>query len=121
MANKNARSSGKFTGNHTSLTAAASLVSDIAAKCESVYKISPGFLKAGLKSVRGKRRVKIINKGSCLLLAIRDNISQQEVHVYASDTHAAASAIADGAREAGLLVTFEDRMENNASLSAILS
>lgn len=106
MSDKYSRSGGKFSGNHTTLTPAASLVADIAHACESVTKISPGFLKAGLKSVGGKRRVKITDDGSRLLLSVRDNTSQQEVHIYARDMQSAKLAIARGVRDAGLSVSF---------------
>lgn len=109
MSDKHTRSGGKFSGNHTTLTPAACLIADVAAKCSAVDKISPGFLKAGLKSVNGQRRVKIIDLGTCILLAVRDNASQQEVHVYANDHQAAKLAIARGARNAGLHISFENR------------
>lgn len=106
MSNKYSRSGGKFSGNHTTLTPAACLLADIAHKCDAVTRISPGFLKAGLKSVNGNRRVKITDNGSCILLSVRDNTSHQEVHVYASDTQIAKLAIARGARDAELAISF---------------
>ena len=106
MSNKYSRSGGKFSGNHTTLTPAACLVADIAHACESVTRISPGFLKAGLKSVNGHKRVKITDNGSQLLLSVRDNTSHQEVHVYATDMQAAKLTIARGARTAGLSISF---------------
>jgi len=106
MSNKHSRSGGKFSGNHTTLTPAASLIADIAHQCSAVTKISPGFLKAGLKSVNGNKRMKITDGGSRLLLSVRDNTSNQEIHVYASDMEVAKQAIAHGARERGLSVTF---------------
>ena len=106
MADKYTRSGGKFCGNHTTLTPAACLVADIAHACDAVTKISPGYLKAGLKSVNGQRRVKIADQGSRILLSIRDNTSHQEVHVYADDAQAAKLAIAQGARDAGLRISF---------------
>ena len=105
MADKHSRAGGKFSGKHTTLTPAASLVADIAHQCAVVTRISPGYLKAGLRSVQGKRRVKITDNGSSLLLSVRDNTSHQEVHVYATDTAAATQAIAAGAQAAGLTVT----------------
>lgn len=103
---KHSRSGGKFSGNHTTLIPAACIVADIANDCESVTKISPGFIKAGLKSANGHRRVKITDDGSQILLSIRDNTSCQEVHVYPSNMQAAKLAIAKGARNAGLAISF---------------
>lgn len=105
MSNKHSRAGGKFTGNHTSLIPAAALIADIAHNCDVVTKITPGFIKAGLSSARGKRRLKITISDSQLLLAVRDNISQQEVHVYATDLTAATRAIEAGAARAGIQVT----------------
>jgi hypothetical protein len=106
---KYSRSGGKFTGNHTTFIPAAALVADIANACSAVYRISPGFINAGLKSANGQRRVKILkgDDGKYILLSVRDNASQQEVHVYASETHDAMHAIAKGARNAGLAIAFK--------------
>ncbi len=106
---KYSRSGGKFTGNHTTLTPATSLIADIVKKCEHVTKISPGFLKMGLKPIRGQRRVKIIDEPGRILLAVRDNASQQELHVYSNNHQEAKLAIARGVRNAGFGVSFEDR------------
>ncbi len=106
---KYSRLGGKFTGNHTTLTPAASLIADIAARCKHVTKISPGFLKMGLRPVRGQRRVKIIDEPGRILLAVRDNASMQELHVYSNNHQKAKLAIARGVRNAGLGVSFEDR------------
>jgi hypothetical protein len=106
VSNKDSRSGGKFSGNHTTLSPAARIVADIAAACPSVTKISPGFLKAGLPSVNGQRRVKILDDSGQVLLSVRDNCSHQEVHVYTSDAHATKLAIARGARNAGLHISF---------------
>ncbi len=103
---KHSRSGGKFTGNHTTLIPAATLVCDIAEACQSVTKITPGFIKAGLKSVSGHRRVKITERDGAILLSVRDNASHQEVYVYAKDVQTAKLAIARGARDEGLKVAF---------------
>ncbi len=106
MSNKDSRSGGKFSGNHTTLTPIAAQVCDIAAKCLVVTNISPGFLKAGLPSVNGQRRVKITDKEGGILLAIRDNTSHQEVYVYAHDLQNAKLCIARGCRDLKLAVSF---------------
>lgn len=104
MANKHSRAGGKFTGSHTTLSPAASVIADIAAQCAAVTRISPGFLKAGLPSIQGKRRVKITNDGSRLLLTVRDNTSSQEVHVYMTDAKRVIEIINRDASEAGFTV-----------------
>jgi len=100
---KHSRSGGKFTGNHTTLIPVATIICDIANACPSVTKITPGFIKAGLKSVNGQRRVKITEKEGAILLSIRDNASHQEVYVYAKDTQVAKLAIARGVRDIRLM------------------
>jgi len=112
MSNKYSRAGKKFTGNHTTLIPAASLIADIASDSAYVTKISPGFIKAGLKSVQGKRRLKISDRGSYLLLSVRDNASHQELHVYTSDQKAAIEAITEGAENKGIVVTFVSNTES---------
>ncbi len=102
---KHSRAGGKFTGNHTTLIPAATIVCDIAAACPTVTKITPGFIKAGLKSVSGKRRVKILEKERVLSVSVRDNCSQQEIFVYGTDLRAANLAIANGSKKHGFAVT----------------
>lgn len=103
---KDSRSGGKFSGNHTTLIPAASIVADIAHSCPFVTNISPGFIKAGLRSVNGQRRVKISDDGSSILLSVRDNTSHQEIHVHSKDMQATKLTIARGVRNAGLHVAF---------------
>lgn len=106
MASKYSRSGGKYTGTHTSLIPAAAMVCDNAHACAHVTRISPGFIKTGLKSVQGNRRLKIAVDGARILLTVRDNVSQQEVHVYAADIPSACMTIARGARQNNLTVIF---------------
>lgn len=111
MSTKNSRSGGKYSGNHTTLIPAATIMCDIAHNCKSVTRISPGFIKSGLRSVSGHRRVKITEHGGVLLLSVRDNTSHQEVYVYANDLQAAKLAIACGARDKNLDISFGKQRE----------
>ena len=107
MSKKNSRDGGKFTGNHTTLIPAAIIACDIANALPEVTKITPGFIKSGLKPANGKRRVKLTEKGgNCILLSVRDNKSHQEVFVYVTDLKAARIALARDIEEAGLGVSF---------------
>ncbi len=108
MANKDSRSGGKFSGKHSTLVPAARMMADIANDCPVVTKICLGFIKAGLRSTNGQRRLKITDKGSCLLLAVRDNGSHQEIYVYAEDNVTAKNEIAEKAKKKGLIVTLQD-------------
>lgn len=102
---KDSRSGKKYGGSHTSLIPAAALICDLVHKLPSVTKISPGFIKAGLRSVNGQRRVKITSDKTHILLSIRDNASHQEVRVYAIDPETTAHIIATTIKKAGLAVT----------------
>ncbi len=106
MSHKDRRAGGKYTGNHTTLIPAAAMMCDIANLLPAVTRISPGFIKAGLRSVNGQRRVKIVDIDGGILLSVRDNTSNQEVYVYASDVDAAKSAIGRGARLAHFHISF---------------
>ncbi len=101
---KETRAGGKYAGSHSTLIPAAVIVCDIASKCPEVTRISLGYIKTGLKSANGHRRVKITQDGASILLSIRDNTSHQEVRVYATDIPAAIEAIAEGARDKNLSV-----------------
>lgn len=106
MSNKDSRQGGKYTGNHTTLTPVAALLCDIAHNSPHVTRISPGFLKVGLKPANGGRRVKIIDKDGGILLSVRGGTSHQEVHVYVNNLHEARLAIARGARDNNIAISF---------------
>lgn len=102
---KGVRAGKKYGGTHTTVVPAAGMVADIAHKCDAVTKISVGFIKAGLPSAKGRRTLKIKHERGSLLLGVRDNISYQEIRVFANDFTAATTYIAAAAKEAGLTVT----------------
>jgi len=106
MSTKSTRSGGKFTGSHTTLISVAVIVADIANNCPVVTKIAIGYIKNGLRSINGRRSLKIINKNSEILLSVRDNKAHQEIHVYSKETQVAMLEIAKGAREKNLHVYF---------------
>ncbi len=104
---KYTRNGGKYTGNHTTFIPLAAAVCDIANKLPQVTKITPGFIKAGLKSVGGQRRVKFTREnGGCILLAVRDNASHQEIRIYAVDLQKAMELLARGLRDEGIAIRF---------------
>ncbi len=105
---KHSRSGGKFTGRHTTLIPLAATVCDIAEASPSVTKISPGFIKAGLKSANGQRGLKITERKGGILLSVRDNTSHQEIHIYVKNMRSATIDIEHGARNRGLRVTFAE-------------
>ncbi len=104
---KGVRCGGKFTGNHTTLVPLAEIVCDIANAVPEVTKITPGFIKAGLKSVSGQRRVKFTDETPhCIFLSIRDNASHQEVRVYVTDIQSARTTIARRLRDRAITIRF---------------
>lgn len=102
---KGVRAGKKYGGTHTTVVPAAGIVADIAHSCDAVTKISVGFIKAGLPSAKGRRTLKIKHEKGSLLLGVRDNITHQEIRVFATNLKRAAAHIAAGAQQAGLLVT----------------
>ncbi len=106
---KYSRSGGKFTGSHTTLIPVAQIACDIANSLSEVTKISPGFIKAGLKSVNGKRRIRFTDENkSCIRLSVRDNTSYQEVHIYVTNVQAARTAIVRRVLAANISVCFKN-------------
>ncbi len=104
---KYSRSGGKYTGNHTTLIPLSATACDIASAIPEVTKITPGFIKAGLKSVSGHRRVKFTDENEhCILLQVRDNASHQEVRVYVTNIQEARTAIARRLRDADIAIRF---------------
>ncbi len=106
---KYSRSGGKFTGSHTTCIPSAARVADVAVKCDVVTKVALGFIKAGLKSAHGKRRVKITDEGRSLLLSVRDNASHQELRVFASDVCRAQQILKQEIQELGIAVELYSR------------
>ena len=107
MSNKNHRSGGKYSGSHTTVIPAAGVICDLADGCDAVTRIALGFIKSGLKSAGGQRRVKIANDGAVLLLSVRDNTTHQEVYVYTNkDRQRALETIARGVRNNNMHLSF---------------
>jgi len=106
VSRKNHRSGGKFGGTHTTIIPAAGIVADIASLQADVQKVILGFIKTGLPSANGQRRVKFTEEKGSLLLAVRDNASHQELRVYTADVPKTQLAIAREARDHGLHVSF---------------
>ncbi len=96
---------GKYGGGHTTVIPAAGIIADIAHDSAYVTKISVGFIKSGLPNTKGLKRIKITQSEGSLLIAVRDNISHQELRVYATDVLEAKRVIAQGAHKAGFSIT----------------
>jgi len=80
---KHKRSGGKIGGKHTSFIPLADEIVSRVLVHPNVTKVIPGFITAGLPTLRGQRRVKLSMHGTALKLSVRDNISHQEVFVHA--------------------------------------
>lgn len=101
---KDARAGGKYTGSHTTVTPLAARICDIAAASASVRSISPGFITAGLRPLRGPRRIKIVERQGALLISVRDTTTLQELHIYTSDLESTRARIVAEAEAAGIEV-----------------
>lgn len=105
MSTKNSRSGGKYSGNHTTLIPPAIKLCDIINKCDYVTKISPGFIKSGLRGSGGKVRVKIIIENKAIFLSIRGNTNHQEMYIYGSNKKKISRYIISGIKKLGYLIT----------------
>lgn len=105
MSSRASRAGGKFAGNHTNVIPAAAIVCDLANRQPLVTRISPGFIKAGLRSVGGKRRVKFTPVPGGIHVSVRDNTSHQEVYVYTKSVDVIIRILEEGSIAAGLAVT----------------
>ncbi len=101
---KDARAGGKYTGSHTTVTPLAARICDIAAASASVRSISPGYITAGLRPLRGPRRIKIVERQGALLISVRDTTTLQELHIYTADPPRARTHIVSHAAAAGIEV-----------------
>jgi len=106
MPKKNSRSGGKFCGSHTTIIDAAEGLIDTANSQPEVYKISLGFIKAGLHSMNGNRRVKIIDVDGGVLVSVRGNTTHQEATIYTHNNQSTKLAIARAARNVGISISF---------------
>lgn len=111
MSDKNHRSGGKFGGSHTTIIPAAGLLADVAVDQQEVSKVIPGFIKAGLKTVNGQRRVKFTDSQGSILLSVRDNASHQEMRVMTSDVQKTRLALARSARDSNMNILFQEGVQ----------
>jgi hypothetical protein len=102
---KDSRSGGKYGGGHTTLIPAARIICYEANKHSLITKISPGFITSGLRSINGRRRVKITNEGSVILLTVRDNTSQQQVRMYSNKIKESIPALTKIIENTGMIAT----------------
>lgn len=106
MSTKTKRSGGKYTGNHTTITPTAGIICDIVDADPKVTKISLGIIKPVSSTSNGARRIKITDKTREILIAIRENVGVQEIHVYSDDPQASMENVARQARDQNIAVSF---------------
>ena len=108
MSSKSHRSGGKYSGSHTTIIPTAAGITDLAHKQKEVSKIGIGYIKTGLSPSRRGGCVKIgCGEKGRVLLQIRGNTTQQEIHVWTSDVNKTKLAVARGARDLGMNISFE--------------
>lgn len=109
MSTKNHRASGKVTGSHTTVINLAGQVVDILEICPFVSKISLGFIEAKMGHANG-RRVKLTRNGNCILLAVRETMSGQEVRAYPTrNLQETMLAISRALRNADIAICFDKK------------
>jgi hypothetical protein len=93
------RAGKKIGGRHTTIIDAARPIVDLLQRLPEVTKLSPGFIKLGLRS--GRHRLKISLSQGGLLLKIRGSTSIQEVRIYTDDVQATKNTLRDYNLKAG--------------------
>ena len=104
MSTKNSRSGGKYGGSHTTVTPDAGIICDAIHNIEGITKISPGYIKSGLRSVGGKRRVKILIDTGFLLVTVRGNTTTQEIYIYSNDLEIARNKVGGEIKKLGFIL-----------------
>lgn len=97
------RQGGKFTGSHTTVTQAAGLVADIAARSPLVHKIAIGVIVPGKGG--GARRIKITDREHAMRLIVRGDGAIQELWIYSNDREQTKRIIAEGAKQESIAVS----------------
>ncbi len=102
MAHKN-----KITRSHTTATKAAQEIVEILRGHPEVKKISLGFIKAGLRPLKGgsPRRIKAWERDGGLHLTVRDNVTVQEMSIYVTDTEPVLRSLKSAVPDRGFSIT----------------
>jgi hypothetical protein len=108
MASKHNRAGGKFSGTHTSVIPAAATLADAASVLPTVTKIAPGFIKAGLRPTRGKRRIKLTVQDAAVFAAVRDNTSHQELAIFTQTPQETATELVHALADKDMQVVVAD-------------
>ncbi len=110
-------SSDKISGDHTTFIEPAAALVEYVVRLDSVRRVTPGFIEAGLKGGQsGPPRIKITMGDGCVKLAVRQNKSLQTVFIYTSDVQATTEFTARSARDLGYDIHFDTREENDLTL-----
>ncbi len=109
--------SDKISGNHTTFIEPAAAVIERVVRLDSVRRVTPGFIEAGLKGGQsGPARIKIIMGDGCVKLVVRQNRSVQTVFIYTSDVQGTMEFTARTALNEGYDIHFDTREENDLTL-----
>lgn len=83
---KNHIASNKISGNHSTLINEAVVLVKAAVKIKEVRRVTPGFIQAGISSLRKyPASIKFTSGENYLKILVRGKSSVQEVHIYTSD------------------------------------
>jgi hypothetical protein len=109
--------SDKISGNHTTFIEPAAVLARYVVGLDSVRRVTPGVIEAGLKGGQsGPPRIKITMGDGSVKLTIRQNTSVQTVFIYTSDVQATTEFVARSARDLGYDIHFDKREENDLTL-----
>lgn len=98
------RAGGKFGTSHSTMSDAAAVVADMAAKCDLIKRVIHGPYATRRGSSGGSRKVKVTEEGHVLKVQVTSNASHQILYVHSDDRDAAKKYIEAGAKERGFMV-----------------
>ncbi|MFH1537111.1 MAG: DUF2103 domain-containing protein [Patescibacteria group bacterium] len=109
--------SDKISGNHTTLIDVAIPLIDSVVGWPEVRRVTPGFIKSGLKARRTHAAsVKIDMNDDYIRIQVRGNISTQEIHIYTANSQKTTEALARVALNEGYKIKFDKREKENPSV-----
>ncbi len=109
MSKKKNRLGGKYCSSHSTIIPEAIKIIDAIYNQSEITKIQLGFIKGGLKSINGQKRVKIGIKGFIINLSIRGNTTHQEFFIHSMDNQKTMEEVAKKARNLNFHISFGER------------
>ncbi|EKD79682.1 MAG: hypothetical protein ACD_41C00003G0001 [uncultured bacterium] len=109
--------SGKISSTHTTFIEAAVPIIKQVVQQEVVRRVTPGFIKSGLDTLKNySASVKISIAPDYVRLLIRAKISVQEIHIYTADAQATSELVSRTALSEGYHIHFDKREHVESTL-----